>query len=107
MKNQRRSGRSPSAEQLAEAKRLAALYAAAPEQHPHAVKADPTQLDHINTYGALPTFYVDRVFVCRDCGAEEIWLAEDQKWFYEEAKGHIDAFAVRCHACRKARKSKK
>jgi hypothetical protein len=71
---------------------------------PGASLADHSQLSHINTYGGLPRFYVDRVFTCRECGIEELWTAEQQKWWYEEAKGHIDSFAVRCKACRKARK---
>jgi hypothetical protein len=52
----------------------------------------------------LPEFYIDKPFRCRDCGKEEIWKAADQKWFYEEAKAHMDATAVRCHDCRKGKK---
>ena len=74
------------------------------EPPPGAIVADPGKLSHINTYGYLPKFYIDKVFTCRDCGSEELWTAEQQKWWYEEAKGHIDSFAVRCRACRKARK---
>ncbi|MEO0796604.1 MAG: zinc-ribbon domain containing protein [Verrucomicrobiota bacterium] len=69
-----------------------------------AVPADRRQLDHINTYGDLPEYYVDYPFTCVDCGKEEVWKAEQQKWYYEEAKGHIDAFAKRCRPCRKRRK---
>lgn len=69
-----------------------------------AVLADQNELKHINTYGELPAFYVDKPFVCRDCGAEEVWTAEQQKWWYEVAKGHIDSTAVRCRTCRKKRK---
>jgi len=69
-----------------------------------AVLADHNELKHINTYGELPTFYVDKSFVCRDCGVEEIWTAEQQKWLYEVAKGHIDSTAVRCRTCRKKSK---
>lgn len=98
----RRSGRNPSPQQLAEAKRLADLYGSCPQNHPHAVKADSEALAHINTYGPLPEYYVDCVFTCRACGCEEIWLAEDQKWYFEVAKGHTDARAVLCHACRRA-----
>ena len=36
----------------------------------------------------------------REIPLEEIWRAADQQWYYEEAKGHIDARAVRCHDCR-------
>lgn len=98
------TGRDPTVEELAEAKRVAALPTNAQRQHPSALTADPAKLDHINTYGWLPEFYIDKPFRCCDCGKEEIWKAADQKWFYEESKAHIDATAVRCHACRKARK---
>ncbi len=58
-----------------------------------------------NTYGALPTYYVDRAFVCRDCGSEEVWTAKQQKWWYEVVQGPIDSTAVRCLACRRARRA--
>ena len=102
MPRRRDTGRDPSRKALNEAKRIASLHPEAQRNHPSAVAADPEQLTHINTYGAVPDFYIDRPFVCRDCGKEEIWRARDQKWYYEEAKGHIDAVAVRCHACRTA-----
>ena len=101
MPRKRNTGRNPSARELAEAKRIAALHPDVQRTHPSAVPSDPSRLGHINTYGTLPSYYVDKPFRCRDCGKEEIWRAEDQKWFYEEAKGHIDATAVRCHVCRK------
>jgi hypothetical protein len=66
-----------------------------------AVRADPSQLVHNNTYSLLPLFYVDRVVVCRDCGAEEVWRAARQKWWYEVAKGSIFSTAVYCRACRR------
>ncbi len=106
MPRRKDTGRDASAKDLAEAKRIAGLPVEVQRDHPSAVAADASKLSHINTYGALPTYYIDRPFQCRDCGKEEIWRAADQKWFYEEAKGHIDATAVRCHACRKARKAK-
>lgn len=96
----------PSAYELAEAKRIAALHPEIQRAHPRAVKADHSKLAHINTYGSLSEYYIDLPFTCRDCGKEEIWRSEDQKWYYEEAKGHIDATAVRCRECRTARKRK-
>jgi hypothetical protein len=65
-----------------------------------AVAADHAQLAHNNTYGLLPDFYIDRPFTCRDCGAQELWTAKQQKWWYEIAKGPIDSCAVRCRPCR-------
>ena len=70
-----------------------------------AVLADLGQLSHVNTYGELPKYYLDIAFTCKDCGVEEIWKAESQKWWYEEAKGHTDSTAVRCRPCRQKRKA--
>ena len=69
-----------------------------------AILANPKELQHINTYGSLPEFYQDYPFVCRDCGSKEIWTAEQQQWWYEVAKAHIDSFAVRCRKYRQRRK---
>ncbi len=107
MPRERKTGADPTAKELAEAKRIAALPKEIQRQHPSALPADQSKLDHINTYGWLPEFYIDKPFRCRDCGKEEIWKAADQKWYYEETKAHMDATAVRCHDCRKARNVKK
>lgn len=71
---------------------------------PGAVLADASKLAHINTYGDLPRWYQDYPFICLDCGAAQTWTAEQQKWYYEEAKGHLWAVAVRCRPCRQRRK---
>ena len=98
------TGRSPSDHEIREAERVAALDSIRQKGHPSSVPADPSKLTHINTYGELPEFYIDRPFICRQCGARQIWKAADQKWYFEEAKGHIDAKAVHCHDCRKRRR---
>ena len=67
----------------------------------YSVEANQNELLHNNTYGLLPTYYVDKPFKCCDCGKNEIWTAISQKWWYEVAKGHIDSIAVRCKTCRK------
>lgn len=72
-----------------------------------ALMADAAQLAHNNTYGRLPRFYVDRVVRCRQCGKDEVWPAERQKWWYEIAKGNINTQAVLCRACRDAEKQRK
>jgi hypothetical protein len=60
---------------------------------------------HNNTYGPLPECYADTVFVCRDCGEEQVWTAKQQKWWYETALGPIGSTAVRCLPCRRARRA--
>ena len=99
-------GRNVSLKDLREADRVAQLHPVQQREHPSALLADVRKLDHVNTYGELPDFYIDRPFTCRLCGKREIWRARDQKWYYEEAKGHIDATAVECHDCRAAKKEK-
>ena len=106
MFHRRETGQNPSAKELAEAQRVAALPPVQQKAHPSAVAADPARLTHINTYGPLPEYYIDQPFTCRECGKQEIWKAADQKWYFEEAKGHIDAKAVECHACRTAKKER-
>lgn len=98
------TGRNPSEKELLEAERVLSLSPVQQRNHPSVVTADHARLGHINTYGSLPEFYLDRPFTCRQCGKREIWKAKDQKWYYEEAKGHIDAVAVECHDCRKSKK---
>jgi hypothetical protein len=100
MAARRDTGRNPTPHELAQAERILALPREQQRAHPSAVPADPARLEHINTYGLLPEYYLDRPFTCRRCGKREIWRAADQKWYFEEAKGHIDAQAVECHACR-------
>ena len=63
--------------------------------------ADQAELAHNNTYDLLPRFYVDRAIVCRQCGAEGVWPAERQKWWYEVAKGNVESTAKLCRACRR------
>jgi len=102
MAKRKDTGRNATAKALAEAERVAALHPLQQVTHPSAVIADPSRLKHINTYGSLPDYYIDRPFTCRLCGKREIWKAADQKWYYEVAGGHMDAQAVECHDCRTA-----
>lgn len=51
-----------------------------------AVAADCSKQAQNNSALLPPTYYVDKPFQCIDCGKEEVWTAEQQKWFYEVAK---------------------
>ncbi|KFB67197.1 zinc-ribbon domain containing protein [Candidatus Accumulibacter vicinus] len=71
---------------------------------PGIVWCDATRLARRISYG-VPAFiergyYVDIAFRCRDCGAECVWTAAQQKWWYEVAQGNIETRAVRCRPCR-------
>ena len=76
-------------------------------KHGNALAADHSKLTHICAFNTLPQHYTDKPFICRDCGKSEVWSAKSQKWWYEEAQGHIDSTAVRCRACRDLRKKQK
>ncbi len=104
MSSHPQTGRNATEKEVREAERVLGLGPVQQKHHPSAMPADHGKLSHINTYGSLPEFYLDRPFVCRMCGKAEIWKARDQKWYYEEAKGHIDATAVECHDCRMTKK---
>lgn len=65
----------------------------------NAIPADTSQQAQNNSYNP-PLFYEDIEFTCRDCGVEEVWTAEQQKWWYEVAKGSIYSGAIRCRECR-------
>ncbi len=71
------------------------------------VAADMSKQVPNSSWGAPVTAYFDIAFRCRDCRKKEIWTAEQQKWYYEEAKGPLYANAVRCHECRKRLKEQK
>lgn len=68
-----------------------------------AVIADRVRLAALNnTYGELPEAYFDLGFACRDCGAEAVWTARQQRWWYEIVGASIHGRAVRCRDCRHA-----
>ncbi|TWT62774.1 zinc-ribbon domain-containing protein [Rubinisphaera italica] len=68
-----------------------------------AVLAKRSQQVPNNSYDPAPTYYIDKPFVCIDCGQQEVWTALQQKWYYEVAKGSLYATAIRCRSCRKNR----
>jgi Probable zinc-ribbon domain len=47
-------------------------------------------------------FYADRPFECETCGEPQVWTAEQQKWWYEVAKGSVYSYAKLCRPCRQA-----
>ncbi len=52
-------------------------------------------------------YYIDLPFQCVDCQKQEIWLAAQQQWWYEVAKGDVFALASRCRPCRKIERDRK
>ena len=55
----------------------------------------------------IPDYYRDRHFHCKDCGKGETWTAAQQKRWHEEQGGEIEAIAVRCRDCRRARRDRR
>lgn len=75
------------------------------------IAVDYRQLVANNSYGqtdfAARGYYLDRPFRCVDCGAECVWSAERQRWWYEVAGGSQYSTAVRCAACRAKERQRK
>lgn len=71
------------------------------------LSVDETKLNMGNTYSLAPEYYYDIEFECMDCGVTEIWNADQQKWWYEEAGGYFFATAVRCRECRELERARK
>lgn len=82
------------------------IHNAGPAIPPDAVLADVAQQVPINSYSGQPSFYVDRDFTCVDCGRQETWTAQQQKWYYEVAKGSLYGTSIRCRACRAKHRAK-
>lgn len=71
---------------------------------------NPENLAPSNSYG-VPDFvqrgyYLDILFHCASCQAQEVWRATQQKWWYEVAKGHVESRAKRCKTCRRAERER-
>ena len=69
------------------------------------IQADLTRQAPNNSYGGGPLYYEDLEFTCTDCGRQDTWTARQQQWWYEVAKGPIYSTAIRCRACRRARRA--
>lgn len=74
-------------------------------------RVDSTALAPDGSY-SVPDFvtrgyYVDRPFVCQDCGKAEVWTATQQKWWYEVAKGSVWTTAHRCRPCRQQERERR
>ena len=67
------------------------------------IGADLSKQAPNNSYSAR-LYYEDMPFTCVDCGREEVWTAAQQQWWYEVAQGSIYTTAIRCRACRQARR---
>ncbi|MCU0714476.1 MAG: zinc-ribbon domain-containing protein [Pirellula sp.] len=65
-----------------------------------AVAADTSKQVPNNSYDPPPNWYIDKPFTCCECGREDVWTAQQQKWYYEVAKGSLFATATHCRECR-------
>lgn len=68
---------------------------------------DAAKLKMGNSYSPAPAYYYDIEFECRDCGKTELWNADQQKWWYEDAGGYFFATAIRCQNCRELERERK
>jgi hypothetical protein len=76
------------------------------------VLVNPEKLAPARTFFGTPDFverghYVARAFVCKTCGAEQVWTETQQKWWYEVAKGDVWSLAIRCRPCRRQEQARR
>ena len=76
-----------------------------------AVAVDLASLDPSNSYG-MPDFvlrgtYLAQPFDCKGCRTAEVWTPEQQKWWYEVAKGDVSTKAVMCRTCRRNERNRR
>ncbi|MGJ8726570.1 MAG: zinc-ribbon domain containing protein [Roseibacillus sp.] len=71
-----------------------------------AVPVNPHRLNLGGSW-SRPTFFQNVDFTCRDCGVIQIWLAEDQAWYYESFGAPYYSSAIRCRSCRLAERERK
>lgn len=64
------------------------------------VPFDISKLNMGNSYESAPDYYIDIDFECSDCGSQETWLAEQQKWWHKESGGYYFSTATRCRSFR-------
>ena len=63
-------------------------------------EVDSDKVSFIGCGTLKPKYYKEYYFCCKDCGVNQVWTAQQQKWWYEEAGGKLETRAVRCRACR-------
>lgn len=112
-----KSGKQRRAEIVAARQRRQARRSAACAQQtislrpPGTAPVELSRLRPYNSYGepdfVARGYYQDLAFRCADCGAEGVWTAERQKWWYEVAKGEVFTTARRCAACRARERARK
>lgn len=71
-----------------------------------AIPVDPELVNLGGSYHR-PTFYQDQPFTCQDCKATHVWLAEDQRWYFESSGAPYYQVAIRCRKCRILEKERK
>lgn len=68
------------------------------------VPVNPANLCPNNSYGVpdfvTRGFYMEKPFICKHCGAPQVWTAQQQHWWYEVVRGNVWQIAVLCRPCR-------
>jgi hypothetical protein len=72
---------------------------------------DSTKLSPSGSY-SIPDFvqrgtYCPIEFACKMCGKVETWTAQQQKWWYEVAKGDVFSIATMCRPCRRKERARR
>ena len=71
------------------------------------IRVDRSKVSSRSVLPTIPEYYRDQWFTCKDCGDDDLWTAKQQRKWYEEQGGEIEAIAIRCRPCRQKEKLRK
>jgi len=89
MKAHSQSGREPTEQELREAERVLSLGPVQQKNHPSSVAADHSKLSHINTYGRLPDYYLDRPFTAASAASGRFGKPQTRSGIMRRPRGTL------------------
>ena len=70
-----------------------------------ALRGDPTKQVFCTVHHVPKYFYVDERRACAQCGAEFVFAAKEQRFWYETLQFNFSSVAIRCPDCRRRRRT--
>jgi hypothetical protein len=69
-----------------------------------AIRGEPSRQVYYPAFHTPKYFYVDEQRECVECGAEFLFEAKEQRFWYEQLQFNLESVAVRCRSCRAKRR---
>ncbi|MDH3223717.1 MAG: zinc-ribbon domain-containing protein [Gemmatimonadota bacterium] len=72
-----------------------------------AIRGDPSRQVYCSALHTPKYFYLDERRACVECGAEFVFEAREQRYWYERLEFNLNSVAIRCPSCRATRRRAK